>query len=262
MRKTYRPVGNKDYWQRRWEDVPADSEMTNEETYPLKYALMTVSEFDGPILEAGCGAGRILRYFHNRGYDVVGIDFIDVAIEKLLIVDKSLKVGTGDITNLSFADASFKYVLAFGLFHNMETNLDEAIAETSRVLVSGGKLCASFRADNIQTRLTDSLANLRSRIRSKDARMAFHKLNLSRHEFINFFENAGFIVEKVAPVENMPVLYQFNVFRADGHKEFDESKARVEGYRLNKSGKLLQHVLMRLFPNQFCNLYVMLARKP
>lgn len=140
MRKTYRVASNKDYWKKRWEEVPADSPMVNEDTYPLKYALRTVSANDGPILEAGCGAGRILRYFHNRGYDIFGVDFIEVAITKLLSADKSLKVKTGDISNLDFPAASFKYVLAFGLFHNLENNLDEAISETWRVLAPGGGL--------------------------------------------------------------------------------------------------------------------------
>lgn len=138
MRNTYRAVNIKDYWQKRWEDVPADAEMANKETYPLKYALRTVSANDGPILEAGCGAGRILRYFHDRGYQIVGIDFIEVAIAKLLSADRSLKVKTGDISKLDFSDASFKYVLAFGLFHNLENNLNQAISETWRVLVPGG----------------------------------------------------------------------------------------------------------------------------
>lgn len=236
--------------------------MANKETYPLKYALRTVSANNGPILEAGCGAGRIVRYFHTRGYDIVGIDFIEVAIAKLLKADKSLKVKTGDISRLDFPDSSFRYVLAFGLFHNLEDNLDDAISETWRVLVPGGALCASFRADNIQTRLTDLAAKRRSSMQSRNARVAFHKLNISRREFIELFQQSGFIVEEVAPVENMPILYKFRAFRAAGHKDFDESKARVEGYHLSPLGRLLQRALMRLFPNQFCNLYVMLALKP
>ncbi len=69
----------------------------------------------GKILEAGCGAGRILRYYHDRGYDIIGIDFIDVAISKLKEIDPTLQAEVGDITSLGFADQSFRYVLAFGL---------------------------------------------------------------------------------------------------------------------------------------------------
>ena len=106
--------------------------------YPLKYAQMTVKDKAGKILEAGCGAGRILRYYHDLGYDIIGIDFIDVAISKLNKIDPTLRIEVGDITNLRFEDQSFKYVLAFGLYHNLEHRLDKAILETNRVLEKNG----------------------------------------------------------------------------------------------------------------------------
>ena len=81
MRITYRNRGVKEYWATRWADIPADSAMPNEGVYPLKYALQTVVSRAGAILEAGCGAGRILRYFHERGYVITGIDYIDVAVD-------------------------------------------------------------------------------------------------------------------------------------------------------------------------------------
>ncbi len=258
MRITYRSRGVKDYWASRW----ADSAMTNEGVYPLKYALQTVTSRDGAILEAGCGAGRILRYFHERGYDITGIDYIEVAVDKLREADPTLKVDTGDITRLQYPDGRFRYVLAYGLYHNLEHGLDAAVAETFRVLEPGGRVCASFRADNIQTRLTDGLADRRARRSGKAAGTAFHKMNLTRREFAALFERAGFVVESVSPVENMPILYKFAFFRARTHKVFDENRARAEGYRLSGLGQLLQNALMRWLPDQFCNIYVLIARRP
>jgi ubiquinone/menaquinone biosynthesis C-methylase UbiE len=68
----------------------------------------------------------------------------------------------GDITDLRFENESFKYILAFGLYHNLEHGLDQSIKETYRVLENGGSVCASFRADNIQTKLTDWLTERRA----------------------------------------------------------------------------------------------------
>ncbi len=262
MRITYRSLNVKDYWTSRWANIVADSAMTNENAYPLKHALQTVTSPDGTILEAGCGAGRILRYFHERGYDIIGVDYIHVAVDKLREVDSTLKVITGDITRLQFPDAHFRFVLAFGLYHNLEQGLDVAVAETFRVIEPGGRVCASFRADNIQTRITDGLVRWRSRKSGESAVTAFHKMNLTRREFTSLFEGAGFIVELVSPVENMPILYKFALFRAQNHKIFDENRARAEGYRLSKLGQLIQNALMRYLPDQFCNLFVLIARRP
>jgi len=262
MRITYRYANNKDYWTKRWADIPADEPMENSGVYPLKYAEMTVKDKSGKILEAGCGAGRILRYYHGRGYNIVGMDFIEVAISKLKEADPTLQAEVGDITNLIYPNESFRYFLAFGLYHNLEHDLNKAIQETYRVIEHGGSVCASFRADNIQTKLTDFLTERKTKkSRRLNNERSFHKANLTRREFEDLFRSVGFRIDFIGPVENMPILYKFSFFRASGHKIFDENKARAEGYMLSWFGQKLQNFLMRFFPDQFCNIYVLIAHK-
>jgi len=261
MRITYRNHNVKEYWTSRWDEIPVDQPMENTDIYPLKYAEEMILDHNVKVLEAGCGAGRVLRYYHNQGVDIIGMDFVDVAIDKLKKADSKLKVEVGDITKLRYKDRSFKYILAFGLYHNLEHKLDKAIQETYRVLESGGSVCASFRADNIQTRLVDWLTEYRVGERDRLAKCTFHKMNLTHSEFRQVFEQEGFIVDVIIPVENMPILYKFPFFRVSCHKEFNENIARSEGYRLTWFGSLLQNMLMRFFPKQFCNIYVMIAHK-
>ncbi len=206
--------------------------------------------------------GCILRYYRDRGFNIVGIDFIDVAIKKLKEIDPTLQAEVGDIANLKFPEQSFKYILAFGLYHNLQDGLDKAILETHRVLEKDGLVCASFRADNIQTKLTDYLADRKAKKRSGErTARSFHKMNLTRREYEQLFAGAGFTIDFIGPVENMPILYKVAIFRSSGHKEFDENKARMEGYRLSWFGQRLQNFLMHYFPDQFCNIYVLIARK-
>ena len=175
--------------------------------------------------------------------------------------DSTLSVEVGDITKLRFSDKSFKYLLAFGLYHNLEHGLEDAISETFRILTTDGLVCASFRADNIQTRLTDWLTNRRRNSKNSNDHPVFHKMNLTKNEFSSLFENNGFQIENIYPVENMPILYKFPFFRAKSHKIFNENIARSEGYRLSKFGQKLQNILMKYFPDQFCNIYVLIAKK-
>ena len=261
MRLTYRYKHNRDYWEDRWSNVNIDSIMQNKNVYPLKYAELTVSNGRGSILEAGCGAGRILRYYKESGWNIKGIDFIDSVIQKLKKVDPELDVEKGDIMKLRFKDRSFKYVLAFGLYHNIENCIDKALNETYRVIQSNGKLCASFRADNIQTRIVDYLAACKDKKNIKYKTKQFHKLNLRKEEIQGYFHNAGFEVENIYPVENMPLLYKFKFFRNIEHKDFDENLGRRDGYKLNFMGGLIQNFLIKFFPTQFCNLYVVIARR-
>ena len=83
MRVTYRNKDVNNYWQDRWDNIDVDSEMIATDRYPLKYALECITNVNGKILEAGCGNGRILRYFHNRNYKIHGFDYIQSAIIKL-----------------------------------------------------------------------------------------------------------------------------------------------------------------------------------
>ena len=67
MRISYRAHGGAlDYWQRRWDGVAVDSGAINLDRYPGLYAERTLAapRPDGPVLEAGCGAGRVLRHSH------------------------------------------------------------------------------------------------------------------------------------------------------------------------------------------------------
>lgn len=263
MRITYRHQNNKDYWTKRWTDIPVDEAMENDQVYPLKHAKLTVTGKDGKILEAGCGVGRILRYYHQNGYDIVGMDFIPEAIDKLKEIDSSLQVEVGDVTNLNFEDETFQYFLAFGLYHNLPMDkIKEGIKETYRVVKKGGRVCASFRADNIQTYITDKHTARKAKKSGKASTgKEFHKMNLTRSEFSKLFREVGFEVEDILYVENMPILYKFRMFRAKKHKVFDENLGRKEGYQLSFLGNLIQKSLITLFPSQFCNINILIAQK-
>ena len=47
MRITYRDHSVKDYWNSRWDDIPADQPMENHLVYPLKYAQETIQDRGG-----------------------------------------------------------------------------------------------------------------------------------------------------------------------------------------------------------------------
>ncbi len=261
MRITYRSSNIKEYWNDRWSSIPVDMAIANENKYPLKYAIDAVALSSEPILEAGCGAGRVLRYFHQRSKNIYGIDYIDCAINKLKEVDKTLNVQVEDIKNLSFQNETFGCVLAFGLYHGLENGLSTAIKETHRVIKPNGYLCASFRSDNIQTRINDFISWWKNSKKFLRKDKFFHKMNLTKSEFVNLLEKNGFRVLSIEPVENMPILYKFAFFRNKRHRHFDENLARSEGYKLSFVGKKIQNLLMHIFPNQFCNIYVAIANK-
>jgi len=259
MRISYRAHGgSQDYWQRRWVGIGVDSGAVNLHRYPGRYAdcALSATRPDGPVLEAGCGAGRLLRHYHKQGVEIVGIDFITSVLTAIRREDSTIPLAAGNITKLPFPDEFFSAILAFGLYHGLESGLEQAVADSRRVLKPGGVLCASMRLNNLQNCMTDWMAD-------RDAprgERRFHKLNLTTTEFKALISGAGFKVYAVDYVENMSFLYKFSWLRHASQRVFREEEARSEGYRLNLAGNLLQRASMALIPVQMANLAVITAR--
>lgn len=260
MRITYRAHGGSQaYWNKRWQSIDVDRGDYNPEKYPGRYAEEVISRVDGRLLEAGCGNGRVLINLHNRGYNISGFDFISAAVEKIKSRFPEIDVISADILNLPYAENSFSGVMAFGLYHSLPPeNIPQALKETHRVLQDDGLLIASIRADNIQNFINDFIENQKIGLRGKKS---FHKVNLEFEEAAVLFEKSGFVIERIEPIENMPLLYKFRIFRAKTHKKFNETVARAEGYKLSNFGRTLQNYLLRNFPSSVCNVFVIVARK-
>ena len=207
MRITLRNKTNKDYWEKRWSDLEADDAMENTTKYPLKYVndTLKLNQINKPqILEAGCGAGRIVKYLEKNNYNVTGIDFIDTAIKKIKTSSPNSKVFTEDIKKTSFHNNQFDIILSFGLYHNF--NLEDvklALNETLRILNKNGLLCFSFRSDNIQNYILDNYIKKKN----SDSNLNFHKLNLNEQELINLTENMNLKILSKYYVVNMPLYF-------------------------------------------------------
>ena len=117
MRKTYRDSSVKDYWCSRWDDVPADQPMANDQVYPLKYAKQIINDKKGRILEAGCGVGRLVRYFHNDGFDILAVEPNIKKYPEFEIVEYQDAIKRSDIISLFVAHREF-------LDLNIETQLN------------------------------------------------------------------------------------------------------------------------------------------
>ena len=258
MRVTYRSHGgSREYWEQRWAQIPADAGQLNLERYPGRFAEMIMRRVDGPVLEAGCGAGRVLLHYHRLGRSITGIDYVRTAVDKINALDPTVRAEQADIANLPFDDGQFAAVLAFGLYHSLERDADKALAETRRVLRHGGLLCASVRMDNIQNRINDWLADRNDR---SGGPRQFHKANFTTREFDALLRQAGFEPERTEYVENMPLMYKFRPFRHPTHRAFNEHVARGEGYRLSRLGNAVQRSLIATLPRSFCNIMVATAR--
>lgn len=80
---------------------------------------------DSKILEIGCGAGRYLNLFYQKGYSqIFGIDLSEVLLQKALLLNQHLNVKRCDMRDFEENyDVIFSFFTSFGYFDDQQ-NID------------------------------------------------------------------------------------------------------------------------------------------
>jgi SAM-dependent methyltransferase len=259
MRKALRYESNEAYWDRRWTEAEGDSEhFVDTDIYPVKYAEWVMRSRPSLAVDLGCGLGRLVKHYHNQSFKIVGIERSEPATKR---VGSRYAIACGDVSSLPFESDRFDGMLAFGLYHNLENGLSEALAESIRCLAPGGRFCISMRPDNLEMRLNDWVTGRRYRQRQgiQTKPTTFHKWLVGESEFRSLLTELGCVVERVERARNVSILWKVSWLRASSGSE---TERRAAGYRLNAAGRILDRVLTTLLPASFCNVIVFLGFKP
>ncbi len=110
---------------------------------PAFVALENAGEIQGSVLDVGCGTGEIALYLASRGHEVVGLDFVPVAIERAKA--KARERGSnatflvGDALKLDELGRSFDSAVDSGLFHTFgDADRSRYVAGLAHVVRPGG----------------------------------------------------------------------------------------------------------------------------
>ena len=129
----------------------------------------------GPVLELGCGTGRVSLPLARAGVDLVGIDrsapMLDRARRRILKSSNpqilgSVRLVRGDIRQLPFEDETFPMVLApYGILQSLirPRDLTATLASVARVVAAGGTFGIDLVPDVPKWREYTNRAQLRGR---------------------------------------------------------------------------------------------------
>lgn len=129
------------------------SEAMREEiqSLPLERGMLTAfaelsrATGEGPVLDAGCGPGRLTAYLRELGVDAFGIDLSPAMIEIAGKAYPDLRFEVGSMDSLNLLDGELSGVLAwYSIIHAPPRELPAYFAEFHRVLMPGGHLLISF----------------------------------------------------------------------------------------------------------------------
>lgn len=103
------------------------------------------------ILDAGCGSGRNLPYFHESGFQFYAIDRNEEHIENLKIhfPELSANFKVAPLEQLPFPENTFDHIICNAVLHfaRSETHFTQMFAELVRVLKKEGSLFIRMTSD-------------------------------------------------------------------------------------------------------------------
>lgn len=132
-------------------DAYADHFRSTEPEQPIDLAM--IDHFAGllpqprRVLDAGCGAARLMPYLAALGCQVQGVDLSEGMIRRAQQDHPEFETTVGSLTRLEYGDASFDGVFSwYSTIHNPDEDLALILSELYRVLRPGGYLLVAFQA--------------------------------------------------------------------------------------------------------------------
>ena len=108
-----------------------------------------------PVVDAGCGTGRMTRLLASLGVDISGIDLSAGMIAVARRTSPELSFEVADLSDLPYADMQLGGVFAwYSIIHTPPGDLPRIFAEFFRVLAPGGHALLSFQVGEGHRHLT------------------------------------------------------------------------------------------------------------
>jgi ubiquinone/menaquinone biosynthesis C-methylase UbiE len=131
-------------------DLYADLFPTTEPEQPVDLAM--VAHFiarlpaNSSVLDAGCGAGRMLPVLAASGSHPIGVDVSPQMIRRARQDHPEFETQVASLTALPFPDASFDAVFSwYSTIHLPDDRLVTALSEIHRVLRPAGRILVAFQ---------------------------------------------------------------------------------------------------------------------
>ena len=152
----------------------------------VAFAEFVLADGGGPVLEVGCGPGRIAAHLHGLGLDASGVDLSPRMVEEARRAHPGLMFSVGSMTAMDRPDGSLAGLVAwYSIIHLPPEHHPALFGEFRRVLAPGGRLLLAFQAGDERVHLQHAYGHA----------IALDAYRLSPWHVTAHLQEAGFTVE-------------------------------------------------------------------
>ncbi|MCS7231649.1 MAG: class I SAM-dependent methyltransferase [Elusimicrobiota bacterium] len=134
MYKQYIDIEQKKFWEESWKNFTVKELMTGLENTDLWKILKKYLPKNGRILEGGCGLGHWVKFLSDKGYDIIGIDYVEDVIKQAKNEFNDLKIFVGNVLKTDFPDNYFDSYISLGVIEHFENDAVLLLNEAKRIL--------------------------------------------------------------------------------------------------------------------------------
>lgn len=209
-------------WDGIWQSTTLERQLQQVDTDDQLPIFIKYLPRNGKILEAGCGLGRWVIYLKRNGFDIMGIDFAEQAINSIKAYDNSMPVEIGNIFNIQYPDRYFDAYISLGVVEHFQEGPYSALKEARRTLTDNGIALVSVPFFNPIRHITLPIEKIFLYLRENEhIRKIFKKgsypekhfveYRFTRREFYDILDQSGFKIETIIPFCHLS-LGLFNYF--------------------------------------------------
>lgn len=197
------------YWDKNWDNLVSERYYVNYikgELDELTSHIPKLFTKDDRILEAGCGAARIVVSLYNSGFrNVEGIDNGENVINSVKQIFPDLPIREGDVLNIDKPDNYYQGYISLGVMEHRMEGPEPFLNEAYRVLQKDGYALISVPYINPIRRLKSILGWFN---KEKPEGFMFYQYAFQKTEFSQILKNSGFLVIESTGVEGLYALRQ------------------------------------------------------
>jgi SAM-dependent methyltransferase len=121
------------------------------------FAELVLADGGAPVVDLGCGPGRVTAHLRTLGVDAFGIDLSPAMVAEARRRHPALRFEEGSLAALDLADGAVGGIVAwYSIIHTPPAHLPAVLAEFRRVLAPGGHVLLAFQAGDERVHLEEA----------------------------------------------------------------------------------------------------------